>query len=234
MPAFLDELEKISASHKAMCHRCGKAHVPVCDRCGKKLGEGPDFRSLHGPCDRCAFKKEAFAEKVKEAFMRDVGTFAKNLGGKVLNSGPVQGTGRFLGRQATQAGEAAAGFLTPGHSWKKGWSDTWRPVDPATGQRTPISWPWKALMAYDLYSGVRDTAAKNDPTGAGRSRLRRGLHLAGSQLGGIMGAPYGIVGGLVAGGIGGKVGDTAGRVVDYARRRAAQPAQLPPPQGQQG
>ncbi len=34
------------------CKRCGKAHEPRCDRCGKTSG---DFRSPHGPCDKCAF-----------------------------------------------------------------------------------------------------------------------------------------------------------------------------------
>lgn len=48
----------------AYCKSCGKTHAPRCDRCGRTAGQA-DFRSLHGPCDKCAFPEQARAAALR-------------------------------------------------------------------------------------------------------------------------------------------------------------------------
>lgn len=48
----------------AYCKRCKEEHKPVCDKCGSSKG---DFRSLHGPCGKCAFPNGVRSRKMKKS-----------------------------------------------------------------------------------------------------------------------------------------------------------------------
>ena len=129
-------------------------------------------------------------------------------------------------------------FKTPGRSLSEGWTATMRPGG------KPLSTPWKVFMGGSLALGVHGAAKKEDPTGRGRSRLRRVTGLVGDQAGGLIGAPFGLAGGLTGSYIGGKLGDVAGAGIDRVRgvrprpqvqSAAASPPTLPPrPQGLNG
>jgi hypothetical protein len=76
---------------------------------------------------------------------------------------------------------------------------------------------WLVLQGLGLASGVQQAAKKDDPTGAGRSRLHRTLQLAGDQVGGVIGTPFGFSGGMTGSLVGGAIGSAAGRLADRVR-----------------
>lgn len=76
---------------------------------------------------------------------------------------------------------------------------------------------WKAMIAYGFVSGAPEAFAKEDPTGAHRSRLNRMTRFTGAQVGNIIGAPYGMVGGTLAGLAGEAAGAVLGNGIDRVR-----------------
>jgi hypothetical protein len=226
LPAFLDELEKISGISKKMlqirgtnlsrdaqtylhnrvnAHAVGrKAAKSVTPKLSKRL----ELRSWGK-----ANKKKAREGLKKISFLRDVGGYI----GNVAQRG-AQGAASYGATAAGQMGQAAAAFLTPQKSFQQGMQATFRPGG------KPLGFGWKALMGYGLATGARDVMKSQDPSGQGHSRLRRAAKLVGDQAGGIIGAPFGFAGGVSASLIGGKLGDLAGAAADRMRGRKTIPA----------
>jgi len=96
-----------------------------------------------------------------------------------------------------------------------------------TGTVGPKGTPFKhmilpiGLQGLSLYGGAKDALAQEDPTGLGRSKLRRVGDLAGDFVGGSIGygafakafPRAGLLGGLVGGGIATNLGSRLGRAV---------------------
>lgn len=133
----------------------------------------------------------------------------------------------------TQAGKGIGALTTPKQSWKQGLDLAWNPESIAGGKAHPAeTMLWRGLMASQLGGGVLGLMSKEDPTGRGHSRLRRGLRMVGEQAGGIMGSPHGFWGGLAASMVAGKAGDSVGAALDRLRGYRRHQPHLPPrPQG---
>lgn len=249
--AFADEMEKISS---AFCKRCGKVHAPVCNKCGGKDG---DFRSMHGPCDRCVFQEKTAAGK--DAPKNRVSTRTKALAVRAQTDGggatPGYWVGRHLDHKAlakeasellkvaglgswaktlpTRLREDAVGTIKdvrhPIQGIKKGWRTQ-------TGTMGVAS---KALFGLGAYSGGKAALAKDDPSGKGRSKVERTGRFLGSTALGVIGLSHyralgGIPVGIAAGIAGEEVGGLGGKVVDKIRGYRPQTAVgLPPGQNPQ-
>lgn len=222
----LKKMEKKAAV--VFCKKCQADHRPKCDQCGSTR----DLRSLHGPCGKCAFKKES-----QIAFLDELEKISFDVGGHAAAAASRFGRGanRFAEGVGKNLGGAAMAFTTPRKSFAKGWDATWHPERLPGGQ--PLHPIFKGLMGYGLLTGLRDVAVKEDPAGKGHSRVRRALRFAGDQAGGIISAPFGLSGGMFGSMAGGKVGDLAGAAVDKLRGYRApqrENVHLPPkPQGLQ-
>ena len=213
---------------KNFCKKCGKAHAPKCDRCGSTR----DLRSYHGPCGKCAFEETKTAAFLDELIIIDkekmawspmpaiqgVGQWAAH------NLGPSGLKRNYLG-MTKNLGHAAAAMTNPKRALREGWQATFRPG----GQPLPAG--GKALLGLSAAMDAHAVAAKEDPTGLGRSRLHRLTTALGSQVGGLMAAPYGLVAPMITSEIGARIGSGVGRTVD--RMRGYHPHALPPPTGLQ-
>jgi hypothetical protein len=73
----------------------------------------------------------------------------------------------------------------------------------------------RALAGLGIGEAALHAAPKKDPSGEGKSRLRRALQGAGALIGGTSGR--GITGGLAGGAAGGFIGDRAGKIIDELR-----------------
>jgi hypothetical protein len=152
--------------------------------------------------------------------------FQPGYAGSVFNRG-ASAVGNAVHTGTQQVGHAAAAWAHPRKSFKEGWQATFHP------NGKPLGLGWKAFMGYGLVTGLNSAVQKKDPSGQGKSRVRRLLNVAGDQAGGIIGAPYGLAGGIGSSLIGQKIGDTVGagleRLVGYRPR--PQPHLPPPPTG---
>lgn len=73
----------------------------------------------------------------------------------------------------------------------------------------------RALTGLGLAGTIAESAPEKDPSGQGRSRLRRALEGAGTTLGGLAGK--GLVGSIAGGIAGSTAGGLAGRAIDTVR-----------------
>lgn len=124
------------------------------------------------------------------------------------------------------------GFKTPIQSMKEGWhydgapSNKWwkgkKPGGAWTGEgkvtsKLPIG-PKSLTVAGGVVT-LPEAVSEKDPSGQGRSRTHRMARWAGSQAGGLIGAPHGFSGAMVGGLIGEGAGAASGSVYDSLKRK---------------
>lgn len=145
--------------------------------------------------EKATIEAQAREPKKKQAgFMQNVGTrIAKTVGQQGKNVGNTLNTM----------------FSSPVQGMKQGLKTT---VGDLKGHPLLTS-----MMAASTAMGVNDLRKKEDPSGEGRSRLRRATAFAGEQAGGLIGAPFSLAGGIAGGMMGKKIGDTIGGGIDMVR-----------------
>lgn len=146
-----------------------------------------------------SFSEELESIVKTSGFVDGAVNMAKGIGNNVSNvahnwAHPVQGMKEGLKFN-----------FSPGEAWNRGWKGR-------AGYGLNAG-----LQGLGLYMGAKDTMADVDPSGEGRSKLRRGLSVAGDQIGNLLGAKHGLVAGIGSSMLGGKVGDTIGRGIDKLR-----------------
>jgi hypothetical protein len=139
--------------------------------------------------------------------------FSDELAGIIKSSGVLRNVGQRIvsGSRAvaSDVGGALSAFNTPVQSLKSGAKEMFSTKHPFT-----------AAMNVGLAAlGAPEAFAKDDPTGAGRSRANRVASYTGNQLGSIMTTRQGFAGSLVGGMVGGKAGSIVGNSIDKVRNR---------------
>ena len=144
------------------------------------------------------------------SFVKEAGLL-QNIGMRIAkkSTSAVRAAAHFTQEGIQNAGSAVSAFATPVDSFKKGVKATFDPKMPA--------WQ-KGALGIGALSGVAEVAAKEDPLRQGRSRIERASTVAGDQIGGIIGAPFGLAGGVVGSQIGRKAGMLVGKGAEGASK----------------
>jgi hypothetical protein len=150
------------------------------------------------------------AELMKESAVPGMG---------IPGAAAVKKFGKGIAKNFVNTVEAAK---TPVKSFKKGWhfgsepgESGWMLGKGKVTKYLPLG-P-KALTVGSAALGAPDAFAKNDPSGQGRSKLERMSRWTGSNIGGIIGAPFGLTGAFAGGAMGEMAGAGAAKVVDRIR-----------------